>query len=461
MPLPKPWSLPPKRILDDKEAAELRKRATKLCSLEENGLDKIVDNNIKANRMSTTRVAVYNKEGYEVEGAELQIKQINHDFKFGCSSFLANGFDSDEKNKIYEDIFKDVFNQAVVPFYWKDDEPEKRKYRFEKGSDFRYRRPPADEILDFCERTNCMPKGHNLFWPSTMHGLPAWLKGLSEREIKNEIEKRIHLIAEKYADKIPVFDVTNEFIGTQWGNGLIDGNYDVRIWKLANELFYNDELIINDFHCFFNDHYLGRASALYQQVQKLKANGIRVDGVGIQCHYFHNEDMLCDDEPKKLDAVHMLEMINTYSELDAKIHLSEITIASYDAREEYVKMQETLATNLYKLWFSCEKVDSIVWWNLVDNTAVPAQPNAAFDENYFGGGLLYKDMREKPAMVSLRNLITKEWHTELSAVTDKNGYAQFTGFNGEYEITVKCGNDTKTERIRLNKNTPLTQIILD
>ena len=45
--------------------------------------------------------------------------------------------------------------------------------------------------------------------------------------------------------------------------------------------------------------------------------------------------------------------------------------------------------------------------------------------------------------------------------TDKNGYAQFTGFNGEYEITVKCGNDTKTERIRLNKNTPLTQIILD
>ncbi|MBQ5600619.1 MAG: hypothetical protein IIU79_01555, partial [Phascolarctobacterium sp.] len=54
-----------------------------------------------------------------------------------------------------------------------------------------------------------------------MHGLPAWLKGLSEREIKNEIEKRIHLIAEKYADKIPVFDVTNEFKGVYLWDFLI------------------------------------------------------------------------------------------------------------------------------------------------------------------------------------------------------------------------------------------------
>ena len=48
---------------------------------------------------------------------------------------MVNQFDNEEDNNTYTEKFKKVFNQAVVPFYWRDDEPERGKYRFEKGSE--------------------------------------------------------------------------------------------------------------------------------------------------------------------------------------------------------------------------------------------------------------------------------------------------------------------------------------
>ena len=462
MPLKKPWKLPTPRKLTDAEAKVLRSRATALCDIEANGLKTLVEDNIKRNRMASTRLEIYDKDGNDVAGADIHVKLKNHAFKFGCNAFLADDLKSEERNAKYEDTFKTLFNQAVLPNYWKDDEPEKGEYRFEKDSSYIYRRPPVEQMLDFCERTNCQPKGHNLFWPSTEHGTPKWLKFDDQRKLAIEVENRIRTFAEKYADKIPVWDVTNEFIGTRYGNDSVGPDFDVRVWKLANELFYNDELILNDYQCFFNPaYYNGQASALYQQVKKLQAHGIRVDGLGIQCHYFHNEDMLCDDEPAKLDSAHMLDMINMYSSLGTKIHLSEITIASYDGREDYLQMQKTLVENLYKVWFSCEAVNSIVWWNLVDNTAVLPQKQSAFNENYFGGGLFDKDMNEKPALVALKNLVQKEWHTELDLTTSALGFASFSGFCGEYEITIKKGADTYTRTITLDKSHPFTQIILD
>ena len=59
-------------------------------------------------------------------------------------------------------------------------------------------------------------------------------------------------LAEKYAEKIPVWDVTNELVGTCYRSKLLPYNFEVRAWELANELFYNDYLIINDFQGFFN-----------------------------------------------------------------------------------------------------------------------------------------------------------------------------------------------------------------
>ena len=461
MPLPKPWSLPKRRILSDEEAAVLVEQVRDLADLEKNGLDKAVEKNINANRKTFTRLEVYDKNGQEVKNAEIQIEQISHSFKFGCNAFLAGQFDSKEKNEQYEQVFKDLFNQAVVPFYWKDDEPEQNKWRFEKDSPYIYRRPPAEAMLEFCEKVGCEPKGHNLLWCNPSLGLPKWLLDKDKFFVGKAIENRFKILAEKYGSKIPVWDVTNEFIGACDGLKYLPDDALETAWKRANDLFHDNHLILNDFQCLFNpNYYKGKASALYLQAKKLIESGVKLDGIGMQCHLFHNEDMLISDEPQKFTAEHMIEMINTYSTLGKDIHISELTIPSYDGREKYLEMQNIITENMYKIWFSMKNVKSIVWWNLVDNTAVKVSPNAPFDENYFGGGLLLNDFTKKPAYKTLDRLINKEWHTSEKVVTNEKGYASFDGFNGDYEVKIKLGKDEVVKKITVSPEKPLVTIIL-
>jgi len=462
MPLPKPWKLPPIKVLDETEAKALLEHVRNLVDLKINGLDKMVEENIKKNRMSTVRLGIYDKEGNEITDATVDVELKNHEFKFGCNAFLADDLGSAERNAKYEQVFKDVFNQAVVPFYWKDDEPEPGKWRFEKDSPYIYRRPPAEQMLDFCKRTNCEPKGHNLVWSSNEHGVPKWISD-DKAENGKLIDKRIRLLAERYADKIPVWDVLNEFIGANQWNYRFPDDIDVRAFKLAEELFPEDHLIINEFQCLYHPHfYLGKKSAFYLQIEKLLAAGCKVDGIGMQLHMFHNEDMLATDEPLKYTAEHLIEMVDTYSTLGKDIHFSEITFPSYDGRDTYLEMQNVITENLYKLWFSMEKVKSIVWWNLVDGTAVKkANADAAFDENYFGGGLFKNDFTPKPAFKTIENLIKNEWHTKETIVTNNKGYASFTGFNGEYDVVIKKGGESVKRTIKVSKDNPLIIIQLD
>jgi hypothetical protein len=56
-------------------------------------------------------------------------------------------------------------------------------------------------------------------------------------------------------------------------------------------------------------------------------------------------------------------------------------------------------------------------------------------ENVYYGGLLRFDLSPKPAYYAIKDLITKEWHTELEVETDENGYARFRGFYGDYEAS--------------------------
>ena len=73
MPLPKPWKLPPVKVLDEIEAKALLEHVRNLVDLKINGLDKMVEENIKKNRMSTVRLEIYDKEGNEITDAEVDV----------------------------------------------------------------------------------------------------------------------------------------------------------------------------------------------------------------------------------------------------------------------------------------------------------------------------------------------------------------------------------------------------
>lgn len=146
----------------------------RLLDLDKNGLSSMVEANIRKNRQGAFRLTLTGQDGHPIQGAKMRVSQISHAFKFGANAFMAGGLPTPELNEAYLEVFRRTFNQAVLPFYWKDDEPEEGKFHFDKQCRPIYRRPSLDFMLDWCKEAGVEPKGHNIVWDG-YNGTPGWL----------------------------------------------------------------------------------------------------------------------------------------------------------------------------------------------------------------------------------------------------------------------------------------------
>ena len=187
-----------------------------------NGLENIIKNfdsydyylngkisrDIEENRKGQFVLSFKNNNGEALSDVHVKVRLKKHAFKFGCGAFYLDQFEDEERRNLYRDRFKELFNYAVVPFYWDTLEPEQGKPRFEANSQFISRRPPVDTIMQFCNENKIRAKGHCLVYNSFQ---PKWISDNNE-ELKRQITNRIKIIAEKYEDSIFDFDVINEMI---------------------------------------------------------------------------------------------------------------------------------------------------------------------------------------------------------------------------------------------------------
>ncbi len=80
----------------------------------------------------------------------------------------------------------------------------------------------------------------------------------------------------------------------------------------------------------------------------------------------------------------------------------------------------------YKTLMAHPLVEGITWWDLSDGGWLNAP-----------AGLLRKDHTPKPAYEELLKLIKGEWWlAPTKMTTDANGQISFTGFLGEYEVSL-------------------------
>ena len=115
--------------------------------------------------------------------------------------FMLDGYPTKEMNKKYEDAYVKIFNYASVPFYWKDIEPERGKYRYDANSPIIFRRPAPDRVVEFCKSHNIMMKGHTLVWDSPVASIPEWAPK-NRDSLKILLRERIESIADRYKNDI-------------------------------------------------------------------------------------------------------------------------------------------------------------------------------------------------------------------------------------------------------------------
>ena len=103
-----------------------------------------------------------------------------------------------------------------------------------------------------------------------------------------------------------------------------------------------------------NDYNLNQSYT--DQVQDLLARGCKVDIMGSQMHLFNPQQCLDIAAGKKFGPGHIWGWNERLSQAKLPIHLSEITITAPGNDERGRKTQAIITQNLYRLWFSLERM---------------------------------------------------------------------------------------------------------
>ena len=421
-----------------------------------------VETGIELNRKGNAHIKLTSGSGSLPEGLTVEIEQVSHEFRFGANLFMLDEFETAEKNRIYRERFPEIFNLATLPFYWNDLEPEEGHPRFAADSPKVYRRPAPDLCVAYCREKGIEPKCHCLNYDSF---IPEWARYRTVREQKALLDRRFREIAERYADSIPSFEVTNETLGYAKSAFYYEDDFVEWSFKTADRYFPKNRLIINDFDIWFPGSIwfpgaFNPRQAYYMQIERLLRNGtVHLDSIGLQFHSFFPLEKEEEMAGQRYNPETLLRLMDLYSRFGRAEQITEMTIPAYSGDAEDEEIQAELLRNLYTVFFSHPAMEAVIYWNLVDGYAAYApQGDMSAGENRYRGGLLRFDMSEKPAYRELRNLITKTWHT--SCVLKPQGASlDFRGFYGDYLLTFRWNGGEMTAPYRLSKHAANSPIV--
>jgi len=375
---------------------------------------------IEESRKGNVVINVVDDSDVSISNASINCRQTRHAFLFGCNIYAFKSIGSEEENEIYRSHFAELFNFATLGFYWRGYEPEQGKPRY----------ADTEQVLLWCEQRDIVAKGHPLVW-SNEAGIPTWLPS-EPGERMRLAKQRVSEIVNRYKNRIDIWDVVNEPIhmrsfdnpsGDTYTRAPVEtlvGYVDESL-RCANEANPNATLIVNEFNIMSKPD---SAERFYTLMEILKQKNAPFRAVGMQAH-----------EPRtdRFPLANVLNTLNKFEELGVPIHITEYTPISdgqpltgyYRSGTWTEEEQSEYAEAFYRACFSHPAVKAITWWDLCDRRSWLT-----------GGGMLRDDLSAKPVYNALKNLIHKEWHTEIEGKTDDNGKITFSAFAGDYELKV-------------------------
>lgn len=398
-------------------------------------------------RMDKAKIRVIGKDGKPAANMKVHLNQINHEFLFGCGAFETlpytnapeahNGTGSpnkvkpmpDEEKEAYRARLEDrmqkwlgLFNYGTLPFYWGGFEPE-------EGN------PHTEQLMNaakFLKSKDVTVKGHPLCWHT---GCVPWLMNYDNKTILQKQLERIHRDVGNFKGIIDMWDVINEVvimpIYDKYDNAITRickelGRVGLvkKVFDAAQETNPDGIFLINDFNLSTNYEIL---------IDGCLNAGVPIKTIGLQSHQHQGVWSLEKTE----------EILSRFEHFGLPIHFTENTIvagplvapeitdlqdAHYDDDAATPELEQKQADDLEKMYRNLFEnhplVSAITNWDFGDGAWLNAP-----------SGVIRKDGSLKPSYNRLHHLIKEEWHTELDATTDADGYITIEGYKGKYEIS--------------------------
>lgn len=241
----------------------------------------------------------------------------------------------------------------------------------------------ADSIVAFANRNHLKIRGHNLCWHNQT---PRWMftdeKGdtVSKNVLLQRLKDHISTVVKRYKGIIYAWDVVNEAISDKPGEfyrnspwfRICGEDFIAKAFEYAHEadpkaiLFYNDYNVINPV----------KREKIYQLIKKLKAEGVPIQGIGLQGHWASNEP-----SAGLLDTT-----LQTFKNMGLQIQITELDISVYpkeyqardrkkeDYNTEFSTEKETAQIERYKAVFQIfekykKHITGVTFWNISDRSS--------------------------------------------------------------------------------------------
>lgn len=369
---------------------------------------------------------------------EVYIHQLTHDFRFGANCFQYDYFQTEALNKKYNESFSALFNYATLPFYWSIYEPTENDYTWEWR---------LHNMTQWLASFNGSAKGHPIVWQHK-EVIPSWLNAKTPAEQNQEVLDHIARVLIQFPE-IKTWDLLNEMLHVE--NSWL-GYSAADTWKAAltkaRAVRPDGEYIINEYNNVGpgnSSASIGTVGLYYNLIDQIVKEGCPPDAIGFQFHSNTKWQPLQD----------LIDTFDSFGTFKIPCHVTEFIPASIGfysggTRKGVIseQSQAEYAVRIYTMLFSLPSVGAITWWDFSHNSRWSAW---LVDE---GAYMMDPTGRLLPVYYSLYDLIHVQWNSSTPAFLDSQGKLDFTGFYGNYTITIP---DSGTFRFNITDTRPANQ----
>ncbi len=286
------------------------------------------------------------------------------------------------------ELIKRNFNSVTAENAMKPQSTQPEKGRYTWGQ--------ADRIANFCRENGLKMRGHTLMWHAQ---IGEWMYRdslgnlLPKEAFYRNMREHIFSIVNRYKDVVYCWDVVNEAVADGGQNPyrnsamyqIAGDDFIKQAFRYAREadpdalLFYND----------YNAALPGKRDRIYNMVKQMKAEGVPIDGIGMQGHYniygpgMEEIETAITKYAELVDNIHFTEVdIRANVDMGGQLQFNRDSIqispdvqAKHDA--QYVGLFEVLRRHK-------DVVKSVTFWNLSDRDSWVGAHNypLLFDRNY-------------------------------------------------------------------------------
>ena len=243
---------------------------------------------------------------------------------------------------------------------WAATQPAEGKFNF----------AAADRIVEFATQNQLSIRGHTLCWNADRY-LPKWMleREFTRTQVETLLRDHIRTVVGRYRGRIKYWDVVNEAVANDNRPGakpLFDGfwnkhlgdDYIALAFRFAREADPDAVLFYNDYD--HGDALGAKSDRIYALLKRLLAEGVPVQGVGLQMHCNLRKPPVRAAIQANLERLGALGLRVQITELD-------VDIAGVPGPlDERLKQQADVYRDIVTAAIASKACEAIVTWGFSD-----------------------------------------------------------------------------------------------